>query len=584
MDIKSDNVDLKQARIRFGLICDEPVLLEFQARCLEHLLALANVELALFIIRRPAESWLPTKRAKKITINSALFHLYMNSFIRPRALWPRDMTTLLSTVPRVEHEVTSSLGDTAARTIRAYELDFILDLGFGEPPSEMLSVARYGIWSFRYGSDEEYRAGLPCFWEIYYGDDVTIAELQRVDCSVSGRITLKKACIKTIKDSYSRHLDKTFHETARWPARVCIDIRNGNAHYLGSPSCQDTPGTVDLPSNFQLLAFILKFIVNKFDKMFHQFFHHAQWNIGVVYGPIYSLLDPSSKPVIHFLPSKKDSFLADPFGIVKGGKITVLCEEYDWHRGKGSISGAEFTDKGLRLRPAAGMQLPFHMSYPYLVEHAGEIYCIPDTRGTREIRLYKAQPFPKQWIKVSTLLQDVDAIDSTVFQYQGLWWLTCVAAHEFPENCHLCVWYAPDLLGPWTAHSLNPVKIDVRSSRPAGTPFFHGGYLYRPAQDCSRTYGGRVVLNRVMRLTPTEFQEEPAAFVEPDRNSLFPDGLHTLSAAGNITLVDGKRLVFNARAFGRAVSLLCQSIGNKLLFLNKNRGFGMEHDTNRAGT
>src|SRR5213596_456309 len=56
-------------------------------------------------------------------------------------------------------------------------------------------------------------------------------------------------------------------------------------------------------------------------------------------------------------------------------------------------------------------------------------------------------------------------------------------------------------LGPWRPHPGNPVKVDVRSSRPAGGPFLFGGNLYRPAQDCSRTYGGGITINRVTHLS-----------------------------------------------------------------------------------
>jgi hypothetical protein len=97
------------------------------------------------------------------------------------------------------------------------------------------------------------------------------------------------------------------------------------------------------------------------------------------------------------------------------------------------------------------------------------------------------------------------------------------------------------------------VKIDVRSSRPAGAPFRVDGALYRPAQDCSSTYGARVNINRVAALSPTEFREEVAASVEPDARGDYPGGLHTLSRLGGRTLVDGKRSVFVAAEFFRVL-------------------------------
>jgi hypothetical protein len=90
------------------------------------------------------------------------------------------------------------------------------------------------------------------------------------------------------------------------------------------------------------------------------------------------------------------------------------------------------------------------------------------------------------------------------------------------------------------------VKCDLRSARPAGPLFIMDGALYRPAQDCSVTYGGAVVINRVERLTPEEFVERPVRRLAPATQGPYPHGLHTLSGAGNVTLVDGKRHVLSA--------------------------------------
>jgi hypothetical protein len=62
-----------------------------------------------------------------------------------------------------------------------------------------------------------------------------------------------------------------------------------------------------------------------------------------------------------------------------------------------------------------------------------------------------------------------------------------------------------------------------------------------------------VVINRVLTLTTTAFREEPAAFVEPDVNGPYPDGLHTLSAVGGMTLIDGKRLQLAPAEFRRVI-------------------------------
>jgi hypothetical protein len=97
------------------------------------------------------------------------------------------------------------------------------------------------------------------------------------------------------------------------------------------------------------------------------------------------------------------------------------------------------------------------------------------------------------------------------------------------------------------------VKHDLGSARPAGTPFWHQGALYRPAQDCRRTYGGAVVIHRVVRLTPEEFAEAPVARLDPNPAWPWHDGVHTLSAAGDFTLLDAKRITFLPAEFRRVL-------------------------------
>ena len=54
------------------------------------------------------------------------------------------------------------------------------------------------------------------------------------------------------------------------------------------------------------------------------------------------------------------------------------------------------------------------------------------------------------------------------------------------------------------------------------------------------------------KLTPTEFEEEPTITIEPFLRGRYRDGVHTLSAFGNLTLVDGLRIIFEKAEFRRA--------------------------------
>jgi hypothetical protein len=284
-------------------------------------------------------------------------------------------------------------------------------------------------------------------------------------------------------------------------------------------------------------------------RTYRRLFRHEDWNIGIVPEPITSFLDQSARHIVNWFPRfEEDKFLADPFGIARRGKIYVFCEEYDCRTLKGRIVCIDVNAEGSPSRPTIAIELPSHMSYPFLFEYGGELYCVPETAQAREVCLYKNVDFPCGWKKVGPLVGDFAGRDGTLFAYEDAWWLSCTGGNgEISRELYL--WYSSSPLGPWKPHAANPVKRDLGSSRPAGTPFVHQGQLFRPAQDCSKTYGGRIVINRVNKLSPSEFVEEKASVVEPFSNGPYREGVHTISAAGNATLVDGKRHMFRSKMF-----------------------------------
>jgi hypothetical protein len=264
------------------------------------------------------------------------------------------------------------------------------------------------------------------------------------------------------------------------------------------------------------------------------------WNIGVVAHPISDFLEPHNRPKIMWLPTpSKGKYLADPFGLIRDNRIFILCEEFDYSTGKGRIVCFEEGENHAFIASRVAIELPVHVSYPYLLQWNGETYCIPETGQAREVSLYRAQEFPLKWEKAATLIGNFPGLDASVFEFDGRWWLTCTNLED-GEWEKLFVWYADDLTGPWRPHSANPVKISRRSSRPAGTPFMHEGTLYRPAQDCSNSYGQNVVINRIRRLTTDEFEEEEVTCIKPFQ-APYLEGLHTLSSTDGLTLIDGRR-------------------------------------------
>ena len=186
----------------------------------------------------------------------------------------------------------------------------------------------------------------------------------------------------------------------------------------------------------------------------------------------------------------------------------------------------------------------YHVSYPFVFRYGPGIFMIPESLEKRRVDLYRAVDFPHHWTLERNLLSGIRAVDPTLVEEDGrLWLFVNVAEPGAAIDDELHVYVATSLEGPWIPHLENPVVSDVRRARPAGRVFRADGSLVRPSQDCSRGYGGAVVLNRIDVLTPEEYAETPIARIEP---TWAPGliGTHTYNATARIEVVDGRRYVF----------------------------------------
>lgn len=244
-------------------------------------------------------------------------------------------------------------------------------------------------------------------------------------------------------------------------------------------------------------------------------------------------------PVAHWLqipPSK--GFIADPF-FWPGRPGLLLCETYLHRTGLGELTLLSIDAGQIVGSEPLPLGLRSHLSYPSTWPDAGRVLCLPEMAASRRQILYELKPgaAPEPLCIVA---DDVGMADPTLMQVDGLYWIAYTDT-DIGTYDNLCLLYASRLEGPWLTHAGNPVKLDARSSRPGGTPFWVGSQLFRPAQDCLREYGGALVVNRVKVCTPEAYQEESAAILRPDPNGAFPDGLHTLSIGNGLAVIDGKR-------------------------------------------
>jgi hypothetical protein len=397
---------------------------------------------------------------------------------------------------------------------------------------------RLGLWHFLFGREDRSSGEPACFWECYHDDGVVCAALlaRMPDGSSS---VLRAGAIAVSATSFTRSVDRALDEVARWPS-LALATPSASAPFPRGTMSSAAP-RANAAAAVSLLARIAwRRIARSFDVLFAD-----KWSVGIARCSIDGFLTACDWPRVAWLAEPADpDYRADPFGAAVDGRTWALVERFDGASARGRIEAFEIADGAWCEPGVVAMTADAHMSFPFLLRDGDSLYCVPEVLGQRAVTLYRALEWPSRFAKAAVLLEAFDAVDTVIVRHGGRWWLFCTDLRE-PRHHRLHAFYADRLEGPYAAHARNPVKIDPRSAGCAGTPFVVDGVLYRPAQDCSRSYGGRVVINRVVELTPTAFREEEAAIVEP--SGAYPAGVHTLSSLGEMTLVDGKRRAFTLR-------------------------------------
>lgn len=537
--------------LKFAVLSNGTIFQHWQADAIRKLIT-GGHQLVLLI--RDDREYVPGSllpKLRKYTGPRSLFNLLNRFFCHPASWKPVDLQSELNNI-----EVLSSIVEKRGHAeyfdpgdiekIESYNLDFILRFGFNILRGPILTSAKYGIWSFHHDDEQKYRGGPPGFWEVYYRDPVNAAMMQRLTDKLDNGIILKKGFLRTVRHSYSGNLDQLLRTSSSWPLLVANDIvRRG---YNPEPWLDSSAPVYKIPGNISMILFLCRLLWSKLIFHYWDLFRPEVWNVGIVKRPIYEIAlgnpEIRNEDVTWLREISSISYLADPAGFEEDNKMHILVEDFNYVKRSASISEVIWD------QPRNSFSVPIriiegknHLSYPFIVQYQKVIYCVPESFTEGNIELYKRNFSEEDFVEDQILLKNVNAVDPTLINFDNRWWLF-FTVKEYSRS-HLYIYFSNQFFGTYKPHPMNPVKIDVRSARPAGTPFIYDGVLYRPAQDCSITYGGRVIINKVTRLTTEEFEETFVRFIEPVKCSHYSKGLHTLSAVGNHTLIDGKNFRFN---------------------------------------
>lgn len=246
-----------------------------------------------------------------------------------------------------------------------------------------------------------------------------------------------------------------------------------------------------------------------------------------------------------------DRFWADPFLVSRAGQDYLFFEELIYSQGKGTIACMALNDGNVpgkrdkcddHAQSVVILEKPYHLSYPFTFQYQDELYLMPESAENKTLDIYRCTQFPHQWVRVKSLLSDVEAYDATLYEdEQGGWWMfVCIRHHEYAStNELLYLFSAPDPLSDdWVPHPGNPIVTDAATARPAGKLLHLDGRLYRPSQNCAGSYGQGLNLNEVITLNHQEYREQTSSRIIPAGCSEL-DGVHTLNCLKDRVVSDG---------------------------------------------
>lgn len=535
-------------RLRVGLMLAGRTVPEWVHRLVEELVASPLLELALVIDEpsppRPSRAGRLLREPRHL-----LYRLYTRVDHRlfrdrPDAFRPHSLSPLLDGVPALAVEpvrtrYSDRFGDGDVERIRRHDLDVALRFAPRILRGEALAIARHGVWSYHHGDSRTLRGGPPGFWEVMERHATTGVTLQALTEELDGGRVLARGVYSTYPRSVRRNRNRVYLKAIPLARRRLEELaRSGTLEELpdAAPFQPHDGPLYRKPGNLRTLGLLGGLARRAVAHELRKRTQRKRWFLA------YAFHDEEPPPPLRRfreLAAPAGRFWADPFPIRASDGHYLLHEEYRDEEGKGVIVARRGDGHGGWESPVTVLERPHHLSYPFAFRHRGEHYMVPESASRGTVELYRAVSFPWEWEPCEMLLEDVRAVDATLVEVDGTWWMFVNQAgeHAPDANDELHLYRAARPAGPWSPHPRNPVKVDCRSARPAGRLFWHGGELYRPAQDGSRRYGWAVTFQRVRRLTRDEYSETEVGRLEPRwRPGLL--ATHTYNRVPGLTVVD----------------------------------------------
>lgn len=542
---------LGRAPLRVGLLLDAWVAPAWVARVVDEIQTSGVATIELVILNGSSQD--PAPWRKVVELRGSLAYIAYRKldalvFGAPGdPMEPVDLRQRLADVPvRTVRPIQSPHRDAfppdAIEALRAADLDVLLRFGFRILTGDVLKVARHGVWSHHHGDVDDLRGGPAGFWEVMEGRPTTSACLQVLSEELDGGRPILRTTGRTDRVSVHRNNRANYAKASAFVGRALRALAEDGVvpEDRASPWRPYSDPVYKGPGNVRMVGLMARIGGRYLRLRWSRLVRRERWLLAYRWRPGG---DDTPDGVLHrfkLLEPPSDRIWADPFVVADGDRRHVFAEEIRDGVGHGTIIVMTF-EAGAWSEPVVVLDDGTHRSYPTVVDVDGTWYLMTESAANRRVDAFRALDFPTRWTFDRTVLDDVQAVDPTIVRIGDRWWLFVNIAQPGASNDdELHLFSADGPLGPWRPHRRNPIRSDVRGARPAGRPFEVDGAWFRPSQDGSLGYGGSTIVHRIERLDDDTYEERAVSFLRPRwRRGL--RGIHTINAAGGLTVVDAER-------------------------------------------
>jgi hypothetical protein len=474
-----------------------------------------------------------------------------------------DCTDLLSSKPQIKvapitKRFVHRFPPEALDRIRSYKLDVLLRFGFNILRGDILNSAKYGVWSFHHGDNQFYRGGPELLWEVIEDNPLSGVILQVLTEKLDDGLVLCKALFATERGLWrSRNLNGPY-----WGSRHFMIRKLHQLHERGWDSVrqealapcpyQGRQQIYRAPANSDMLRWLApklgRKVLERLDPFRVQTLSH--WRVALSRADSPKLLteNVSQWSSHRWVPCPVGHFYADPMLVRWKSQHWLFCEDYMYDEGRGRISCAPVGMDLTLGEVAPCLDLPYHLSYPHVFFADGEWYMIPESSANGSVELWRSARFPYEWKLEKTLFHGA-LVDTTPVYKDGTWYFFTTFLEPPTSAVFAALFFAESITAEWKLHPASPISLDVRTARSAGPIQLVDGRLFRPVQDCSESYGRRIRVREIVRLTRDDFAERPMHTIEPVWEPNL-DGVHTYGYCEGIEVLDAVAQLPATRVLG----------------------------------